>query len=234
MPWRWATLRGQRVLAQVSATGEFVSNGGRVEIRYKAGDPRAYHAAVRNLALDGSELLPDDTCPPAAASDGATSKKPAKKTSLAAPVTHDPKAYVAYTDGACKGNPGVASSACVLTAPDGSVIEEALYLGHATNNVAELAGIEQAIVLAPDDHLLIVHTDSKYAIGVLSQGWKAKANQEMIARIKARLQNRKVRFVYVPGHAGVPLNERADELANEAIAAGKSSKVARPGHKPAS
>ena len=64
MPWRWATLRGQRVLARVSPSGELLSNGGRVEIRYKAGDPRAYHAAAHNLELAGGEILPEETCPP--------------------------------------------------------------------------------------------------------------------------------------------------------------------------
>jgi ribonuclease HI len=64
-----------------------------------------------------------------------------------------------------------------------------------------------------------VHTDSQYAIGVLQKGWKAKANQELVARVRAVLATRDVRLVYVPGHSGVPLNERADELARESILA---------------
>lgn len=215
------------MLARVSAGGELVSSGGRVEIRYKAGDPRAYHAASRNLTLVGDEILAEETCP--AASDPAPSKAAgttAKKTALAAKhahVVHDAKSYVAYTDGACKGNPGSAASACVLIAPDGSVTEEAVYLGHATNNIAELNGLAQALALAPPDQPLVAHTDSKYAIGVLSQGWKAKANREQIARIKEQLVGRQVRFVYVPGHSGVPLNERADELCNDAVSLRRSS-----------
>ena len=66
---------------------------------------------------------------------------------------------------------------------------------------------------------IVVHTDSQYAIGVLQKGWKAKANQELVgAREERRCARGSARLVYVPGHQGVPLNERADELAREAIA----------------
>jgi ribonuclease HI len=68
-----------------------------------------------------------------------------------------------------------------------------------------------------------IHTDSKYAIGVLTLGWKAKANQELIDRTReACLRAATVRLVYVPGHAGVPMNERADELAREAVRSASS------------
>jgi ribonuclease HI len=231
MPWRWALIRGQRVLARANADGGLAVVGGRVEIRYKT-DGTAYQASAGNLALvEGEPLLPDDTCaavPPAPPPKAAGPKTVFK--------THDPTAYIAYTDGACKGNPGAAASACILNAPDGSTIEEALYLGHATNNVAELTGVEQALVLSPPKSELVFHTDSKYAIGILSKGWKPKANQDLVARIRGVLQPRRdqVRFVHVPGHAGVPLNERADELANEAIRLEKSTKVARAAPKPPS
>ena len=67
-----------------------------------------------------------------------------------------------------------------------------------------------------------IRTDSLYAIGMLQKGHKAKANQELIARIKAKLQARtNTTLQYVPGHAKVPGNERADELAREAIVAGR-------------
>ena len=64
----------------------------------------------------------------------------------------------------------------------------------------------------------MIHTDSQYSIGVLTKGWKAKVNQELIAKTKSLLAKRpQARIVYVRGHAGVPMNERADELAREAI-----------------
>ena len=60
--------------------------------------------------------------------------------------------------------------------------------------------------------------DLAYSIGVLSKGWKAKANQELIARIKRRLAAYpNVEFVKVSGHAGIPENERCDALARAAV-----------------
>ena len=50
------------------------------------------------------------------------------------------------------------------------------------------------------------------------KGWKAKANQELVAVLRAKLAEfTDVRLVKVKGHAGIPENERADELAREAI-----------------
>ena len=70
-----------------------------------------------------------------------------------------------------------------------------------------------------DEFTAMTGLHRKYAIGLLSQGWKAKANQDLVASLRAMLQGRTgVRFVHVRGHSGIPLNERADELARRAIA----------------
>lgn len=231
MPWIEATLRGQRVLARAHADGSFATEGGRVEIRYNPNDGRAYRASPRNLERTaGRPLLPDETCAATglrpvessiagAASDasraaqGATSARQPSRT----PQTAS-RAWVAYTDGACSGNPGPAGCGVVLVAPDGKLHEGLEYLGEATNNVAELTGILRAVEWAPSDAgALVVHTDSQYAIGVLQRGWKAKANQELVSRTKRAVEDRGARLVYVPGHQGVTLNERADELAREAV-----------------
>ena len=64
---------------------------------------------------------------------------------------------------------------------------------------------------------------------MLQKGWKAKANQELVAQSeRAVLATRGARLVYVPGHSGVPLNERADELAREAIVARRTRAAQRP------
>jgi ribonuclease HI len=214
MPWIEAMLRGQRVYARAQADGALLSDGGsRVEIRYSPNGGRAYKALARNLVVEASaKLHPDELCdeePPRAQSD-ARSKPPSHG------VPSD--AWIAYTDGACSGNPGPAGSGVVLVAPDGQMHEGLEYLGNATNNIAELTGILRAIEWIPDDgRAIVVHTDSQYAIGVLQKGWKAKVNQDLIARTKRAVEARSARLVYVPGHQGVALNERADELAREAI-----------------
>jgi ribonuclease HI len=227
MPWKEAVLRGQRVLARVRADGSLAEEGGRVEIRYKPNDGRAYRASTRNLLVAGDAVLqPDEVCAPAGeGSRGAATSNLARPTSQAVPAD----AWIAYTDGACSGNPGPAGSGVVLVAPGGKMHEGLEYLGEATNNVAELTAILRALEWIPSDaRAIVVHTDSQYAIGVLQKGWKAKANGELVARAKQVVQTRGARLVYVPGHQGVPLNERADELAREAITT-RSTRVAQFG-----
>ena len=235
MPWVHAVLRGQKVLARATPSGALLVEGGRVEIRYKATDPRAYRASAANLVVPpGAPVLADDACVPGAPTDSRDGKDGAKKTTATTRKGSGSRAvaaqWVAYTDGACSGNPGPAGSGMVVVAPGGKIHEGFEYIGSSsTNNVAELTGILRAVEAIPAAaESIAIHTDSKYAIGVLSQGWKAKANQELIARARAVLATRSnVQLVYVPGHAGVPLNERADELAREAIRRGKSQPLPR-------
>src|SRR5262249_24069501 len=123
-----------------------------------------------------------------------------------------------WTDGACTGNPGPAGIGC-LVIEDGERRELSEYLGNATNNIAELTAIERGLELVKDRaRLVLVHSDSAYAIGLLSQNWKAKANVELVGRLRDLASEfPKLRYVKVPGHAGVPENERCDPLAREAI-----------------
>jgi ribonuclease HI len=214
MPWVEATLRGQRVLARARADGTLAVEEGRVEVRYKPNDGKAYRAAPRNLeVVPGGPLLADETCTaaapaPSSAAHGGTTDAAAAEAG----------AWVAYTDGACSGNPGPAGAGVVLVSPDGKSHELTEYLGEATNNVAELTAILRALEWAPHEaRAIVVRTDSQYAIGVLQKGWKAKANQELVERAKEAVRARRARLVYVPGHQGVALNERADQLAREAV-----------------
>ena len=240
VPWARALLRGQKVLAKARADGSLDAVSGRVEVRYKPNDGRAYQAAARNLELvPGEALLPDDACAPAVAAppkpEGpdragrSAERKNAAAAAALAPGAVPAGAWTVYADGACSGNPGPAGLGIVLVGPNGEIAEGYEYLGIGTNNVAELTGILRAAEIVPDGAAAVVHTDSQYAIGVLTKGWKAKANKELIAGVKVALARRSGwRIVYVPGHAGVPLNERADELAREAVRTRASRLPARP------
>lgn len=217
MPWRAVLLRGTRVYARCDEAGILTQPGGRVEIRYRANDGKAYRAAARNLELIADEaLLPDEHC-----SDAAPVVTQ-REGELPPPLSAGD--IVAYTDGACSGNPGPAGLGVVLI-EEGKRRELSEFLGVGTNNIAELTAILRAL-----EHLgrasapVVMHTDSQYAIGVLTKGWKAKANRQLIAELKERMRNfPRLRFVYVRGHAGVPLNERADELARAAVVAQASA-----------
>jgi ribonuclease HI len=218
------------VLARAKLDGSFDAPGGRVEIRYKPTDSRAYRAAAANLErVPGEPILPDDAVvageevTKATTAKAKTERSNARKADAAAkalaPGAVPKDAWTIYADGACSGNPGPAGLGIVLVAPDGQTrLEGYEYLGSATNNVAELTAILRAAEIVPPNAPFVLHTDSQYSIGVLTKGWKAKANQELIANVKLALASRRGwSLVYVPGHAGVPLNERADELAREAV-----------------
>jgi ribonuclease HI len=243
MPWRTVVLRGTRVLARCDAQGALREEAGKVEIRYRPKDGKAYQALAKNLELVASEpILADEHCgdarpPEATSSESTGGANGAKKGPLAKAksrtkagaesvpeVAATDEHVIAYTDGACSGNPGPAGLGVVLLhGKERRELSE--YLGVGTNNVAELTAILRALEAHVGSPLpLTVHTDSQYAIGVLSKGWKPKVNQALIESIKACMKQVKpLRFVYVPGHAGVPLNERADQLARAAVAARASS-----------
>jgi ribonuclease HI len=220
MPWIEAMLRGQRVFARAKTDGTLSVERGRVEIRYRPNDGRAYRAAAGNLeVVSGAQLLADETCSPA---DGSRPPSPQPQESRQGA----PAGWSAYADGACSGNPGPAGCGVVIVAPDGKLHEGFEYLGEATNNVAELMGILRALEWTPPNVLAVtVHTDSQYSIGVLQKGWKAKANQELVRLAKEKVSARRAHLVYVPGHSGVPLNERADELARQAVETRASRKA---------
>lgn len=124
-----------------------------------------------------------------------------------------------YTDGASKGNPGHAALGVVLRFGDYRR-EVRQYLGSTTNNVAELMAIKVALDQVKDPQRLPVrvYSDSRYAIQVLTGAHKARRNRTLIREIQQRMQPfRDLTFHWVQGHAGDPLNERVDALANLAI-----------------
>ena len=108
-----------------------------------------------------------------------------------------PGAFDVWTDGACSGNPGPMGIGVVVL-HDGQRKELGEYLGVGTNNIAELTAIERGLEMvaemakaeasgsakeiSPRMRRVRVYSDSGYAIGLLEQGWKAKANQELVAR----------------------------------------------------
>lgn len=134
-----------------------------------------------------------------------------------------------WTDGACSGNPGPGGWGAVLRFGDR---EKELSGGEAqtTNNRMELrAAIESLNALKrPCDVLL--HTDSRYVMdgitdwirGWKARGWKTAAkkpvkNADLWQDLDAANSRHRVRWHWVKGHAGDAGNERADQLARDAI-----------------
>ena len=214
MPWLPFRLRDAEVWARVDEQGELVADkDGRVDVVYKAAPgAKIYRAGARNLERRDGPAVEIE------AGERAADKGAAK----ALPLGRVPEGAVAvWTDGACTGNPGPAGIGVVVL-EDGERRELSEYLGEATNNIAELAAIERGLELVKDRARPVwVHSDSSYALGLLGQNWKAKANVELVERLRRLAKEfREVRWVKVPGHAGVPENERCDQLAREAILTG--------------
>jgi ribonuclease HI len=214
MAWARRGFNGSEVWVKVDARGvPRLDARGRADMVYRLKDAKVYHPAAHNLtapppAAPGvPDLVEGDPVPPA----------PAAPARHAAPETG---AILIHTDGACTGNPGPMGIGVVYR--DGKALEElSEYLGVGTNNIAELTAIQRALELVPPterERPILVHSDSSYAIGLLQQGWRAKANQELVASLREQCRAfPRLRFVKVAGHAGVPDNERCDRLARDAI-----------------
>ena len=126
-----------------------------------------------------------------------------------------------YTDGACSGNPGPAGIGVVMLYK-GHRKEISRYIGLATNNIAELEAIKAGLESVRNPNLpIVLYTDSSYSLGLLTKGWKAKQNQELVQKVRLLVNRFKnLHFVKIKGHAGHPENERADRLAVQAIQTG--------------
>jgi ribonuclease HI len=228
MPWLRHRLRDADVWAKVDDNAALVKDAdGRVEIVYKpAPGARVYRAGARNLTpspnstpVDFEPGEPAEPRSPARA--GGTSA--AARTSSGASAPRGPVAAPAdaihvWTDGACSGNPGLAGLGVVIVG-DGPQREISEYLGEATNNIAELTAILRGLgAVADRSRPVIVYSDSAYAIGLLTQSWKAKKNIELVDELRTLCrQFADLRFVKVLAHSGISLNERVDQLAVSAI-----------------
>ena len=161
--------------------------------------------------------MPRETAAGSDVSDGATE---------AAPRTID-----IYTDGACKGNPGVGGWGALLEA-DGRTRE--LYGGEAvtTNNRMELMAVIQALQALRRPCRVRLHTDSQYVqLGISKwiHGWKKTGwrtaekkpvkNVDLWQRLDELAAKHDIEWLWVKGHAGHDGNERADALANLGCAA---------------
>ena len=216
--WIETELRGKKVFAEINDKGEFVKGeNSRIAIVYslKKG-AKIYRANANNLAEPTSEAIQSAV---SLDIDGNDKSEPSPNVLKPNPINkHD---IVIWTDGACTGNPGPMGIGVVIIKKDERQ-EFGDFIGKGTNNIAELTAIQRALEsIEPEKRKqsIIIHTDSSYCIGVLSKNWKAKANIELIASIKKLIATFSiVSFNKVKGHAGIPDNERCDQLATDAIA----------------
>lgn len=135
-----------------------------------------------------------------------------------------------YTDGACKGNPGVGGWGALLKS--GPHTRE-LFGGEAltTNNRMELTAVIRALEALKKPSHVRLHTDSKYVQQGISswihqwkkRGWrtadkKPVKNEDLWRELDEIAAKHEIEWLWVRGHAGHDGNERADELANRGCA----------------
>jgi len=134
-----------------------------------------------------------------------------------------------YTDGACRGNPGVGGWAALLRR--GTHEKEISGAEpHTTNNRMELTAVIRALEALRRPVEVRVYTDSEYVRrGVTEwlESWKARGwrtadkkpvkNQDLWERLDELIVPHRIEWHWVRGHSGVEGNERVDRLANQAI-----------------
>ena len=141
----------------------------------------------------------------------------------------DDRVVEIFTDGACSGNPGPGGWGAILR-----------YKGHeremsdgahvTTNNRMELTAAIEALRALERSCRVHLYTDSEYLKNGITQwlpGWKARGwktagkkdvkNRDLWEALDALMQQHNVEFYWVRGHAGHVENERADQLAREAV-----------------
>jgi len=138
---------------------------------------------------------------------------------------------VAYTDGGCRGNPGMGAWAFALVdTVTKQALERADAVRETTSNRMELTAVIEALsalrrprsgVLILSDSRYVVDCGARWIAGWKRNGWKRKdgplKNVDLLRRLDELVASHDIEWRWVPGHAGEFGNERVDALANQAM-----------------
>ena len=139
------------------------------------------------------------------------------------------KDVIIYTDGACRGNPGIGGWGALMSYKE--EVKE-LYGGEVdtTNNKMELRAVIEGLNILKEPCSVKVFTDSKYVMeGINSwihnwkkNNWKTAnkkdvKNKDLWIQLDKLVSKHNISWEWVKGHSGNPGNDKADELANRGI-----------------
>ena len=141
----------------------------------------------------------------------------------------DKKLIHIYTDGACRGNPGPGGWGALLECENyKKEIKGSSQL--TTNNIMELTAVIEALKLIKNPSKIIITTDSTYVKNGITdwihnwklKGWKTAnkkpvKNKKLWQSLDDLSSLHSIKWEWVKGHTGHFGNEKADQLANEAI-----------------
>ena len=135
---------------------------------------------------------------------------------------------IIYTDGSCLSNPGPGGWATILQW-QGNERELSGSEPDTTNNRMELMAAIKGLDAVTRPMMVKIHTDSRYVMNGVqdwmprwkANGWKTAAkkpvaNQDLWEELDVAVSRHDVRWYWVKGHAGNPLNDRCDILARSA------------------
>ena len=135
-----------------------------------------------------------------------------------------------FTDGACKGNPGPGGYGCIIK-QSGQVLELKGAERQTTNNIMEMMAAVVALQHLQEPSEVELTSDSQYLVKGMNewiQGWIRKnwvtaarqpvKNKQIWLKLLELDQRHTILWKWTRGHSGHPENERADALANEALA----------------
>jgi len=218
--WKRMRFKQHKVWVAITPEGHLVEKSGKVLIKYQIDQEYEYwvhKSSIKPIDSDHSEVeLSKETKP---------KQKPQKRTSDLSvhefeemEKSNSPHTVRIYTDGASSGNPGPSGIGVFMCFGD-SEKEISKYIGEATNNIAEIEAIRTGLFVMKVTHLPVrIYTDSSYAIGVLTKGWRVKKNEDLIEETRALMSTFKdLKLVKVKGHTGITGKERANKLATNAV-----------------
>ena len=134
-----------------------------------------------------------------------------------------------YTDGACRGNPGIGGWGALLIHNE---TERKLFGGtrDTTNNRMEMQAVIEALGALTAGCEIILYTDSKYVMDGINKwlpNWKSRnwitankkpvKNRDLWELLDKAVTEHKIEWNWVKGHTGNIGNEQADALANQGI-----------------